>query len=50
MAWEDKSHKSVVEPRKICPANIDEDLAKKLRDISVATFRACHCRDYARRH
>ena len=48
MTWEDKSHRSVVEPRKICPADIDEDLAKKLRDISVATFRACHCRDYAR--
>ncbi|MES0033287.1 ATP-grasp domain-containing protein [Mesorhizobium sp. M0040] len=32
----------------ICPAHIGSKLATRLRDISVATFRACHCRDYAR--
>ncbi|MER8900066.1 ATP-grasp domain-containing protein [Mesorhizobium sp. M0676] len=32
----------------ICPAQIGSKLATVLRDISVATFRACQCRDYAR--
>ncbi|RWK48873.1 MAG: ATP-grasp domain-containing protein [Mesorhizobium sp.] len=32
----------------ICPAQIGSSLATILRDISVATFRACQCRDYAR--
>ncbi|RVC57963.1 hypothetical protein EN759_34975, partial [Mesorhizobium sp. M00.F.Ca.ET.038.03.1.1] len=31
-----------------CPARIDSKLATVLRDFSVATFRACQCRDYAR--
>ncbi|MER8646397.1 ATP-grasp domain-containing protein [Mesorhizobium sp. M1252] len=35
-------------PRRICPAQIGSKLATVLRDISVATFRACQCRDYAR--
>ncbi|WP_082190707.1 D-alanine--D-alanine ligase family protein [Bradyrhizobium pachyrhizi] len=48
ITWEDKSHRAAAEPEKICPALVDEDLAKRLRDISVATFRACFCRDYAR--
>ncbi|RFB86043.1 hypothetical protein B5K11_29105 [Rhizobium leguminosarum bv. trifolii] len=34
--------------RKICPARIGSELATMLRDISIATFRACQCRDYAR--
>ncbi|UVK50461.1 ATP-grasp domain-containing protein [Mesorhizobium sp. AR02] len=34
--------------KSICPAHIGSKLAAGLRDISVATFRACHCRDYAR--
>ncbi|SIT54665.1 conserved hypothetical protein [Mesorhizobium prunaredense] len=34
--------------RMICPAQIESNLAMILRDISVATFRACQCRDYAR--
>ncbi|MBA1145210.1 D-alanine--D-alanine ligase family protein [Mesorhizobium neociceri] len=35
-------------PRRICPAQIGSKLATMLRNISVATFRACQCRDYAR--
>ncbi|MHC4717816.1 MAG: D-alanine--D-alanine ligase family protein [Planctomycetota bacterium] len=48
MTWEDKYHKRDDEPDKVCPADIPEPLARKLRDLSVATFRACHCKDYAR--
>jgi D-alanine-D-alanine ligase len=48
MTWEDKFHKVVDEPGKICPAPLDEELARRIREISLATFRACHCRDYAR--
>jgi D-alanine-D-alanine ligase len=48
MTWEDKFHKVADEPRKICPAPLDEALAARLRDVSLATFRACHLRDYAR--
>jgi D-alanine-D-alanine ligase len=48
VTWEDKFHKVADEPVKICPAPLDEALARRLREISVATFRACHCRDYAR--
>ncbi|MES0076872.1 ATP-grasp domain-containing protein [Mesorhizobium sp. M0058] len=33
---------------KVCPAQIESRLATVLRDISMATFRACQCRDYAR--
>ncbi|RWO86328.1 ATP-grasp domain-containing protein [Mesorhizobium sp.] len=33
---------------KICPAQIGSKLGTMLRDISVATFRECQCRDYAR--
>ncbi|TKV74083.1 ATP-grasp domain-containing protein [Bradyrhizobium elkanii] len=32
----------------ICPAQVDSKLATMLHDISVASFRACECRDYAR--
>lgn len=42
---EDKEHEGLAT---ICPARVDGKLATKLRDISVATFRACQCRDYAR--
>lgn len=44
----DKYHQSQDEPTKICPASIDDELAAELREISLATFRACHCKDYAR--
>ncbi|MER9877442.1 ATP-grasp domain-containing protein [Mesorhizobium sp. M0195] len=33
---------------RICPAQMGSRLETVLRDISVATFRACKCRDYAR--
>lgn len=46
--WEGKSHMADAEPQKICPAQIGSELATMLRDISIATFRACLGRDYAR--
>lgn len=48
VTWEDKLHKVAFEPEKICPAPVSEALADTLRRISLATFRACHCKDYAR--
>lgn len=48
VTWEDKYHKSSLPAGKICPAPLDESLANRIRSIAVATFRACHCRDYAR--
>lgn len=48
MTWEDKAHKGTVEPQKICPAYVTRQLADRLREISLATFQACHCLDYAR--
>jgi D-alanine-D-alanine ligase len=48
MTWEDKSHKGTVEPQKICPAKVSSELEERLREISLATFGVCHCRDYAR--
>jgi len=48
VTWDDKVHRAAEEPQKICPAQVENTLAAKLRDISIATFRACQCRDYAR--
>ncbi|TKV70901.1 ATP-grasp domain-containing protein [Bradyrhizobium elkanii] len=48
ITYDDKTHIAVAEPQKICPALIAGELAMMLRDISVATFRACLGRDYAR--
>ncbi|RWI15737.1 ATP-grasp domain-containing protein [Mesorhizobium sp.] len=47
MTWEAK-YVAAKTPPQICPAQIGSSLASVLRDISVATFRACQCRDYAR--
>ncbi|MER9645313.1 ATP-grasp domain-containing protein [Mesorhizobium sp. M0239] len=47
MTWEAKFVTAAAMP-KICPAQIDSGLETALRDISVATFHACRCRDYAR--
>ncbi|KWV55303.1 hypothetical protein AS026_37740 [Rhizobium altiplani] len=47
MTWEAK-YVAATAPAKICPAQIESKLATVLRDISIATFRACQCRDYAR--
>lgn len=48
MTWEDKNHIAVAGPQTICPAQVGSELASMLRDLSVATFRACLGRDYAR--
>ncbi|TGQ96441.1 hypothetical protein EN846_33760, partial [Mesorhizobium sp. M4B.F.Ca.ET.203.01.1.1] len=47
MNWDAKYVAAAAVP-KICPAKIESGLETMLRDISVATFRACQCRDYAR--
>jgi D-alanine-D-alanine ligase len=44
----DKFHRSADEPVRVCPAPLRPDVAERLRAIAVATFRACHIRDYAR--
>lgn len=48
VTWGDKYHKEPDEPQKVCPAPVDEELADRLRAISLATFCACHCKDYSR--
>lgn len=48
MTFEVKFHREAVEPRKVCPARIDEHTEKLLHEISAATFNACQCKDYAR--
>src|SRR5215471_4853991 len=48
VTWDDKHSKAVQEPKKKCPAPFSEDMASVLRKISLATFRACRCKDYAR--
>ena len=48
MTYADKMHQSQDEPMRICPAPVDERLAERLREISLKTFKACHCRDYSR--
>jgi D-alanine-D-alanine ligase len=48
MTWDDKYHRCADEPRKICPAPLDSPLADKIRELSLITFRSCHCKDYAR--
>lgn len=48
MTWADKYHKRADEPKKICPAVLDAELATRLQQLAAATFHACHCRDYAR--
>ncbi len=48
LTWADKFHKTSDEPTRVCPARIDDSLASRLRELALRTFRACHCRDYAR--
>lgn len=48
LTHEDKFKTKENEPQKICPAPLEEGLAQRIRDISVACFLACKCRDYAR--
>ena len=45
---DDKYHATADEPEKLCPAPLEPELARELDEIALATFRACHCRDYAR--
>ncbi|MER8927724.1 ATP-grasp domain-containing protein [Mesorhizobium sp. M0859] len=47
VTWEAK-YMAAAELPLICPAQIESGLAGMVRDISVATFHACQCRDYAR--
>ncbi len=44
----DKFHRSGTEPKKICPAIMDEDMSSRLQEIALACYRVCDCRDYAR--
>jgi len=48
LTLEDKFHKSPDEPTKICPAPISENLARRLCELSLTTFRVCQCKDYSR--
>ena len=48
LTWADKYHKTADEPEKICPAKVSGDLAERLRQLALATFRACRCKDYSR--
>lgn len=48
LTWEDKCHTSVDEPTKLCPAPLDDVVAERIRECSLHTYYACHCRDYAR--
>jgi lysine 2,3-aminomutase len=48
LTWADKYHKSPDEPEKICPAPVCKELADRLYQMSLATFRACRCKDYSR--
>ncbi|MCP3368609.1 D-alanine--D-alanine ligase family protein [Bradyrhizobium cajani] len=45
---DDKNHIGGAEPQKVCPAQVGCELTTMLRDISVAAFRTCLGRDYAR--
>jgi KamA family protein/D-alanine--D-alanine ligase len=48
LTWADKYHKTTDEPRKICPAAMSREMIERLYELSLATFRACRCKDYAR--
>ncbi len=48
LTWPDKYHRSNDEPRKICPAEVTLEMLECLNKLSLATFRACQCKDYAR--
>jgi D-alanine-D-alanine ligase len=48
VTWDDKYHKRVDEPKKVCPAAIDADLLAECNKAALGTFEATHLRDYAR--
>lgn len=39
---------AVAAPGTLCPAQLGSEVEAVMRDVSIATFRACHCQDYAR--
>ena len=45
---DDKYHRALDEPAKVCPARLPAATLAEVEAIAVATFEACHCRDYAR--
>ena len=48
MTWDDKYHKRVDEPTKVCPAPLSDRQNRELQRLAIATFHACHLKDYAR--
>lgn len=48
VTWDDKYHKRADEPKKVCPAPIDDKLRHALNEMALGTFEATHLRDYAR--
>ncbi|HUV65141.1 MAG TPA: ATP-grasp domain-containing protein [Sedimentisphaerales bacterium] len=48
LTWGDKYHKNSDEPEKICPVEVGREMRDRLNELSLATFRACQCKDYAR--
>ena len=48
MTRDDKYHQRNDEPNKLCPAPFDAAFDARLNSLASATFRACHCNDYAR--
>lgn len=46
--YEDKHSNTAAPLREICPAPVGSSLAALLREVSVAAFRICQCRDFAR--
>jgi D-alanine-D-alanine ligase len=48
MTKDDKFHRRDSELTRVCPAPLDHYLLSWIQEVAVATFEACHCRDYAR--
>src|SRR5262249_29072474 len=48
LTWGDKYHRSLDEPEKICPAPLTAVELSEVNALALATFRACHAKDYAR--
>jgi D-alanine-D-alanine ligase len=48
MTYDDKYHHTDDEPAKLCPAPLHPHTLMLAERAAVATFGACHCRDYAR--
>jgi D-alanine-D-alanine ligase len=48
MTCDDKYHRRLDEPAKLCPAPLPRTLERAIEKIACATFHECHARDYAR--